>query len=479
VEPQNLRFGGGVSSTVFNPAVAAIVILVAVLMCCLPRKKMVVPFLLASILIPLDQILVLAGLHFPVLRILVLVGMIRIFFIKGRGRWNVFSGGLNNVDKSVILLSVVTASAGVLLFKSTQALIYQLGNLYTAFGIYFLLRCLIRDREDVVRVIRVFALMVVVLGSLMVFEHFAGWDPYALLGGARAWLFANDTARDGRIRATASFGTPILAGMFGAVLLPLFIDLWRNDRKQRAVAALGILGASVMVVASTSSTPLMGCAAGVGLLFLWPMRSLMRLVRWSLVGVLIALQIVMKAPVYHLITRVDISGSSYHRYALIHETVIHFWQWWLIGTNQNGNWGWDMWDTANQYVGAAITGGLLALILLIAILAYGFKYLGRARLAAADKREAQFFWALTSTLFAYAVSFVGVSLWDQSIVAWYALLAIIGAVAVPQLAKAARQQAVTTLNPAMAAAAPASFRWWEQPARQDAYPSLRRHTNKF
>ena len=85
MEPQNLRFGGGVSGTVFNPAVAVIMILAGVLICCLSQKKAIVPFLLTSLLLPSDQVLVVAGLHFPLLRILILFGMLRIFIIKGPG----------------------------------------------------------------------------------------------------------------------------------------------------------------------------------------------------------------------------------------------------------------------------------------------------------------------------------------------------------------------------------------------------------
>ena len=108
----------------------------------------------------------------------------------------------------------------------------------------------------------------------------------------------------------------------------------------------------------------------------------MRLVRWGIIATLIALQLVMKSPVWHIITHFDISGSSYHRYELIDQCIHHFWDWWLVGTNSNANWGWDMWDTANQYVSNAYHGGLLGLIFFIAIIAYGFKYLGRARKAA-------------------------------------------------------------------------------------------------
>ena len=449
--PENLRFGGGVSGSVFSPIVAIILFLAVVLMCILPRRKAIVPFLITAILIPADQILVLGGLHFNPLRILIFFGLIRVFIIKGRGEWSVFSGGLNKVDKSMILLTLSSAVAGILLFRNTQVVIFQVGEIYTAFGAYFLLRCLIRDREDVIRVIRVFAVIVVMLSGIMIFEHVKGSNPYAWLGGARAQYFATDMARDGRIRATASFGTPILAGTFGAVLLPLFVGLWLSDKKQRQIAIVGMIGATLMTAASSSSTPAIGYLAAIMGICMWPIRSMMRAIRWGIVLTLVALQIVMKAPVYHLITRIDISGSSYHRYYLIHQTVIHFSDWWLIGTRSNADWGWDMWDTANQYVATAVSGGLVSLILLIAIIVYGFKYLGKAREAATDKRQALFLWAVAVMLLTYSVSFIGISLWDQSVVGWYSLLALIGAVAVPQKAKAGLQRLAVTTNPRITA----------------------------
>lgn len=475
MEPQNLRFGGGVSGSFFNPVVALVVIVAAVLICILPRKKVIVPFLLTSLLIPSDQILVIAGLHFPLLRILIFFGMVRIFVIKGPGQWNVFSGGVNTIDKLIISLYLTTALAEVLLFQNSQAFIFQLGLLYSAFGAYFLLRCLIRDQEDVVRAIRVLALIVVVLGGVMAFEHLTnGWNPYALLGGARAGYFAADLSRDGHVRSTATFGTPILAGTFGAVLLPVFVGLWMSDRRQRSAALLGILGATAMTAASHSSTPAFAYVVGIVGLCLWPIRGMMRIVRWGIVVTLVSLQMVMKAPVYHLITRIHISGDSYHRYALIDECVRHFWDWWLIGTKSNATWGWDMWDTANQYVATAINGGLLSLILLIAIIVYSYKYLGRARRAAPDKQQALFFWALSSALFAVTLSFLGISLWDQSVVGWYILLAFISAIAAPQKAPVAVQQFRAASDPGIAGMTenPARVPRWVRPSTDRERPRV-------
>lgn len=447
--PQNLRFGGGVASTILNPVVIVILCVTCALMLLLPRKKVIVPFLLAAILIPFDQILVVGGLHFPLLRVLILAGMVRIFIIKGAGGWKIFSGGFNKIDVAVILLSVTTALAGVLLFHSAQGFIFQSGLLYTALGTYFLLRCLIRDRGDLVRAVRVLAFIVLALSAVMVVEHLTrGWNPYALLKGANASVFANEMIRRGRVRATGSFSQPILAGTFGALAMGLFAALWVSDEKQRRVAMAGMFGATIMTVASSSSTPVIAYAAGVGALCFWPMRNSMRIVRWGVVIMLVVLQAFMTSPVYHIITHLH-TGDSYHRFQLIDQCVRHFSSWWLIGTTSNASWGWDMWDTANEYVQIADNSGLLPLILLISVLIFGFKYLGKARRAVSDKKEAQFFWALGAALFTEMVAFFGISLWDQSIVGWYLLLAFIGAVAVPQV-RAGKQESRADLNSGMA-----------------------------
>jgi hypothetical protein len=158
----------------------------------------------------------------------------------------------------------------------------------------------------------------------------------------------------------------------------------------------------------------------------------------------------MKNPVWHLITRIDLSGgsSSWHRFMLVDQCIRHFGDWWLMGVKDTSAWGWDMWDTANQYVGTCDNSGLLPFLLFVAILVYGFKFLGRARRTMDkdkaknnDKTPALFLWALGSALFANVVAFFGISYFDQTIVMWYGLLAMISAaVALPVQKKAAQPQ---------------------------------------
>ncbi len=433
--PEHLRFGGGVAETVLNPIVLLVVLIVGALILVWPRSKIIAPFIAASILIPIDQVVVIVGLHFSVLRILVLFGIVRLIREKIAMRSRIFSGGINKIDVVVILFPLFTAIAGVLLFRELGALIFQLGNIYTIFGVYFLLRFLIRDERDIIRMVRTLAYVSAVIAVVMIWEARTGHNPYALLGGARASFYATLMERGGRFRAIGCFGHPILAGTFGAILVPLFVLLWREGKKNQAIAGVGIVSATVIMLAANSSTPVLAYAGGVLALCMWPIRNWLRVLRWSIVITIVSLHMVMKAPVWHLISRVDISGgsSSYHRFMLVDQCIRHFWDWWLVGVKDTGPWGWDMWDTANQYVSVCDSSGLLPFILFMAVIVYGFQYLGKAIRTVGNRKQQILLWALGAALFANVVAFGGISYWDQTQVVWYGLLAAISAATVIRL----------------------------------------------
>ena len=429
MEPQHLRFGGGEAHTVLSPFVLILVLLVGVVILIRLRGRIIAPFVAASILVPMDQVLVIGGLHFPILRVLVLFGIARLVKDKISSKCRIFSGGINGIDVAVILFTLFTALAGVLLFQEMGALIFQLGAIYTTFGLYFFLRFLIRDKEDVLTMIRALVYVATFIAVIMTWEFITGHNPYAWLGGARSSFYENLMARDDRFRASGCFGHPILAGTFGAILLPLFVLLWREGKKNRTIATIGIIAATVITLTSNSSTPILAFAAGVLALGMWLLRRQMRLLRWGIALTIVSLHLVMKAPVWHLISRIDVSGgsSSYHRYMLVDQCIRHFGDWWLMGVKSTADWGWDMWDTANQYVGICDSSGLVPFLLFLAILVYGFKYLGTARKRAENRKEQIFLWSLGSALFANVVAFFGISYWDQTQVVWFGLLAAISA----------------------------------------------------
>jgi len=87
-----------------------------------------------------------------------------------------------------------------------------------------------------------------------------------------------------------------------------------------------------------------------------------------------------------------------------------------------------MGDVSNAYMDAAVGGGLLTLILFIGILRRSFRTLGVARLAVADRKLEFQMWTFCAALCATATAFIGITFFDQSIVIWYALLAMISVI---------------------------------------------------
>jgi len=422
MEPENLRFGGGAADTLLHPLVAVGMVLAIILILCLPRKYAVAPLLLSIFTIPIAQVVVLAGIHFTVLRILILAGLVRWAVSRRPSTGGMFIGGFNSIDRVVALWTVLATIVFSLQWMQTQAVIKSLGNFLDALGGYLVLRFLIQDVEDVKRAIKVFAVISLIVGACMINEQVTHRNIFGLLGG----VGITPAVREGKTRAQGAFAVYIDAGVFGGILIPFFIWLWKAA-KSRVAAALGLVGATAMTLASNSSTSQLAYAAGIVGLCLWPMRKRMRLLRRGFVLTLIALHLVMKAPVWALIARIDLTGSSsgYHRFELVDNCIRHFTDWWFLGYRNYDTWGWDMWDLSNQFVAVALTGGLVTLALFIAILSRSFAGLGNARKAVEGRVEEWFLWSLGAALFANVVAFFGCSYMAQMQMAFFALLAMI------------------------------------------------------
>jgi hypothetical protein len=454
--PLNYTFGGGASGTLLHPLVLVVMLLAMVAILFAPRKWTPVAFLLVVFLGSIGQQIYVGGFHFYVARILVITAVIRIvisaFVIPGP----VLAGGTNLVDRLFILWVICRCGANVLLNDAaTGAITYQVGWMIDAIGGFLLMRFAIRDEEDIVRVVKVFAVLTCIFAVTMADEKFHNQNIFGYLGV----LPVAPGTREGAIRAGAAFAHPILAGVFGVALMPLFWWLWQSG-KGKVAAAFGFCGSVGMMLMSASSTPLLAFAAAVVAWFAWPFRSKLHILRWGFVAMLVGLHMVMKAPVWMLISRVDLvaGNSGYHRAMLIDQCIRHFWDWWLIGTNAAGTWGWDLWDTSNQFVQEAESGGLLTFVLFILIISLTFRRLAKARnLVEDDRPQARFMWAQSVTLFTHCVCFFGISYFDHTKMMWYAFLAITAASTSPILARAKAEATeaeplVVPLKPALAPA---------------------------
>ena len=284
-----------------HPAVAGAVLLAAALIFFLRRRHVIIPFLSAGLLLPIDQLVVLGPFHFQMLRVLILLGWIRVLINRLTSKRPLLSTRLNTLDKLVILFALVDALDYVLLWQgSAEAFVNRCGILYTVLGIYFPFRILIRNEEDVVSAIKVLACVSAVVAVVMMIEQATRRNPYAFLGGARASTREALMARAEKFRATGPFGHPNSAGTFGGVSLPLFVGLWVRRQREHLWAAIGVVSATLIVFASASSTPIMAYVSGIVAVGLWRVRKDMRVIRWGVMASLVALHLVMKAPVWSL-----------------------------------------------------------------------------------------------------------------------------------------------------------------------------------
>jgi hypothetical protein len=419
--PENYYFRGG-GDTIATPLGLCVLCAAVILILVLPRRYVVLSFLAAGLLLPMTLNVAVFGLNFMTYRLLLLAGWLRYLVRRDFAvpQWNV-------LDRAVLLWALANAAAYVLLWGEAGAVINRLGFLYNALGAYFLLRLTIHDKTEIVRVIKLLAVITILVAPLMLREHFTGHNLFSLMG-------ANELSeiREGRVRAQGPLSHPIIAGTVGATLIPLFVGLWQYERRSRAIATLGIAAACVMVFACSSSTPVLSIAAAIGVLIMWPARKNLKVIRWGAISFLILAQLCMKVPVWFLMSKASavLGGSGWHRALLIDNFVHNFGDWWLVGTRSNADWGWDMWDVDNAFVAAGQGGGLVTFILYLAIFVYAYKFIGAARKRAElVARDARLMWALGSALFATTVAFFGITFFDQSFLLWYGLLSMIAAAA--------------------------------------------------
>lgn len=438
MEPEHFRFGGGVAETMLGPAVLGGMLIAIILILWLPRKYVIVPLMMSIFLCPIGQTLVVGGLHVFVVRILILFGWVRVVVSKSSGT-AFFAGGYNVIDKAFTLWAIVRASSFMLLYWQLGAVINQCGSILDAFGGYFLLRWLIRDDEDIQRVMKTCALIVAILGVTMLYERFNGTNLYGVIGGVPII----PETRNGDVRAQGPFGHAILAGTFAATLFPLFFWLWKSGQSKISGIA-GMIASSTIPFLTACSTPILAYGGAVVGLCFWPFRKQMRLVRWALVFALVGLQVVMKAPFWWAIQHVDAAGgsSSWHRALLVDQFIRHFGDWWLIGTKDNASWGHHTWDVANQYVAEGTAGGLATVLCFLAMIRGSFGRIGTARRSIEGSRKKEwYFWILGAALFSHVVAYFGISYFDSTRISWFALLAMISAATAPVLAaKGARGQ---------------------------------------
>ncbi len=189
-----------------------------ILLLLLPRRYALLPLMVSGCYMTLGQILLIGPLHFTVFRLLLLFGWIRITINK-----EIFSIKLNSIDK--VLMAWIFISSLLNLFLrggSSEAIINRLGVSYNAIGVYFLIRALVWDFDDIVHAVKMLGIIIIPLAFLFAVEKTTGKNIFSVLGGVPEFT----DMRNNRLRCQGPFRHPILAGTFGATAMPLFVGLW-------------------------------------------------------------------------------------------------------------------------------------------------------------------------------------------------------------------------------------------------------------
>ena len=401
------------ASTITGPTLFITIGLVIV-MFVIPRKYILLPYVVGACFAPADQTIMVGELDFQVLRILVIAGMLRLA-LRGEMipiRWNRF-------DKLVLAWFVVSSIVYTAQWMTFSAFLNRCGRFVEWMCLYWVFRQTVRSWKDLRFAYVALAVCAVAMAPFVFIERTTGLNPFVVLGRVVT------AVREEQFRCQATFPHSIMMGLFWATLVPLFVGFARQQAKHRWLLWGGVAASTFMIMMTASSTPILTLAAVAGLLAAFRFRHSTGTAAWGVLGMLIALHFIMKAPVWNLVARVGVvSGSTgWHRYYLIDEAIHNFPQWMLFGTRETSSWGLGLEDVTNQFILEGVRGGFVSLVLFCVILFVGARAAVRLSLCLRDKSESYLVWGVFVTIIGHCLSFIGVSYFGQIAMIWYLLLA--------------------------------------------------------
>ncbi len=379
----------------------------------MPHKYFLAPFVLAACFVPTDQRIIVMGLDFTVLRMLVAVGVLRVFIYGEYRRLK-----LNTVDRLVLSWLLCGAVIYSIQWKDANAMINRAGFLFDALGLYWIFRQNIQSWTNVKHTLRLLAVAAIILLPFVLMEWSTGKNPFVFLGKVIT------SVREENFRCQAAFPHSIMMGLFWAILAPMFLALAKTETK-KTLYLFAFASSIVIVAASASSTPILVLILAIVAYKAFNRRRYTAAAALALAAVTAALHIVMNAPVWHLLARINVIGGStgWHRYNLIDKAIRNFDEWMVIGCRSTDHWGYGLGDVTNQYVLEGVRGGAATLILFVLMIYAVLKTLVTSSLRYRDRNAQLLTWALFSMMIAHCVGFIGVSYFGQIRVLWYMTLA--------------------------------------------------------
>jgi hypothetical protein len=368
-------------------------------------------------MVPMNQRIIIADLDFTVLRFCVLAGFLRLV-IRDETRainWNRF-------DKHILLWSVSGSVVYVLQWGDIRSVIYKSGTMFDCLGMYYLFRHCIQSWDDISYVIKYFAIFAIISAPLIFAERIMESSIYSIFGPVGA------TFHRGRFRCAGPFPHSIMMGLFWANLLPLFYAQIKAGLN-KTFYWVAIVSALTCIYLSGSSTPFMSVVAICMFWALYRYHKYGKRIFLGVCVVLAALHVVMKAPVWHLMSRVSFFDGStgWHRYKIFDEFVNHISDWILLGCRDTSQWSsyHGMGDITNQYMIEGIRGGVITLILFIIIIYLSVQIPGKANIVFQSKHRSWLCWGISVSVLGHIVSFWGVSYFGQIIMLLYLTFVVV------------------------------------------------------
>lgn len=401
--------------TTSHPLAIAVLVALAGMVLLGRRQHVAVYFLALGMFVPQAQRVVVAGLDFDFMRILTIVGVVRVVV---KSEWSKLS-----IGPQELLLGgfVVTSIVGATVRTGGEEFVNRLGFALDAVGLYLVFRCVIRSGDDFLFLLRGMAVFAAVVFGFFILERSTGRNIFSIFGGVPEVT----VVRNGRLRCQGAFSHAILAGVFMSTLAVWFLGAILGGRALRW-GPMGVLSSIGVIALTASSTPVSALLIGIVGWCAFPLRRWFSLGLLAICPILVLLHFSMNNGIFHLFARIDFVGGStgWHRYFLMDRAMANIHEWWLTGVDDTSHWGEGLYDVTNQYVLEGVRGGLLPMIFLVAMIVRAFLSIAASARSACGKSELLLVYSLGVSMFVHSMVFFSVSYFGQSVMLWYLTLAM-------------------------------------------------------
>ncbi len=142
------------------------------------KKFLIVPFVVIAVFINPAQRLVIGPFDFTMMRLLLISGALRVVL-----RSDVHRIEWRNVDYAIVSFILFSAIAYIILWPNMASVVYQLGVIFDALLLFFVLRVYLRSLDQIIVLMQILAWICIVSAILMTLEQFTQHNLFSVLGG--------------------------------------------------------------------------------------------------------------------------------------------------------------------------------------------------------------------------------------------------------------------------------------------------------